>query len=52
MVVCGIVWLIFLGSCLVGLVFCRLAHVESVGRRRALIERTLKYERMGREPGA
>jgi hypothetical protein len=52
MVVNGIAWLIILGSCLLGLVFCRLAHVEWMGRKRALIERTLEYERMGREPGA
>jgi hypothetical protein len=52
MVVSGIAWLIILGSCLLGLVFCRLAHVESMGRKRALIERTLEYEGRGREPGA
>lgn len=52
MVVSGTAWLIILGSCLLGLVFCRLAHVESMGRKRALIERTLEYEGRGREPGA
>ena len=31
MVVSAIAWLIILGSCLLGLVFCRLAHLESMG---------------------
>jgi hypothetical protein len=50
-VVSGIGWLIILGSGLTGLVFCRAAHVESVARKRALIEQTLDYERMRRGSG-
>ncbi len=46
----GIGWLIILGSGLTGLVFCRAAHLESVERKRALIEQTLEYGRMGRGP--
>ena len=50
--VSGIGWLITLTSCLFGLAFCRAAHLESVGRKRALVEQTLEYERTRRETGS
>jgi hypothetical protein len=43
-VVSGIQWLIIVGSSLPVVVFCAVAHTESVSRRRAAITLALEYE--------
>ncbi len=49
-VVSGLGWLVIPGLCLGGVAFWRAAHLESTARRQALIDQTLEYERMAREP--
>jgi len=43
-------WLTVTGCALCGATFWRLASQESRARKRALIDQTLEYERMAREP--
>ena len=46
----GLGWVVVPGFCLCGLAFWRAAHLEGATRKRALIEQTLEYERIAREP--
>jgi hypothetical protein len=43
-------WLVVPGFCLCGVAFWRAAIHESTARKQALIDQTLEYERMAREP--
>ena len=43
-------WLTIIGCGLCGAAFWRLASHESTERKQALIDQTLEYERMSREP--
>ncbi len=45
-------WLVIPGFCLCGVACWRAAHLESTARQQALIDQTLEYERMAREPRA
>jgi hypothetical protein len=49
-VVGGLGWLTIVGCGLAAAAFWRFASRESTARKRALIDQTLEYERMSREP--
>jgi hypothetical protein len=48
----GLGWLAIIGCGLCGAAFWRFATQESMARKQALIDQTLEYERMSREPRA